>query len=69
VNSNPRIGAPLVTGAAIFKNVVIEFCQCWLLAGMKPVNGNEVALCSAGQRVRTFIPVLCADRNRNSRQP
>jgi hypothetical protein len=33
---------------------------------MKPVNGIEVALCRARQRVRPFIPVLCADRNRNS---
>ena len=34
-------------------------------AGMKPVNPNEVAQCAAAQRVRRFIPVLCADRNRN----
>jgi len=35
---------------------------------MKPVKPNEVVLCSAGQHVRRLIPVLCADRNRNSLQ-
>jgi hypothetical protein len=30
------------------------------LAGMKPVNGIEVALWVANQRVRPFIPALCA---------
>ena len=29
-----------------------------IVEGMKPVNPNVVAQCSAGQRVRRFIPAL-----------